>query len=221
MFRRRGMRNIRISVNAAGRVRINLPRWVPYRTGERFALQHRDWIEQQLSVKKLRPINDGDVVGLGAIVEIRPTGGKRTISQVSINRIVLRTPLDVASQEFQKKARAACERSLRLQAEDYLPKRTAQLARRAGLKYNRLAVRRLSSRWGSCSHHKNISLSFFMMQLPPELIDYIIFHELVHTEQMNHGADFWTHMEKILPDAKTIRRRLRGFQPELMPNHGN
>jgi len=55
------------------------------------------------------------------------------------------------------------------------------------------------------------------MQLPWELIDYVILHELTHTEYMHHGPDFWQALEKVRPQAKQFRREIRKFRPTIQP----
>ena len=71
-----------------------------------------------------------------------------------------------------------------------LPPRVAAIAARTGLKYNRLSIRAARTKWGSCSGGNNISLSLYMMLLPPHLRDYVILHELCHTVHHNHSARF-------------------------------
>ncbi len=215
IYKRRGMRNIRISVTPAGKVRINLPKWAPYITGQRFATRNREWILSQLSKRETVLIKDGDTVGRGSVVRIERTGGTRTTTKVTSQLILLRTPLEPTSEEFQKKARAACEKALKFQGEAYLPSRLSELARANGFKYKDVTIKRLTSRWGSCSPKKHINLSFFLMQLPDNLIDYVILHELTHTEQMNHGPKFWARLDKALPGAKQIRKQMRGYTPHL------
>jgi predicted metal-dependent hydrolase len=85
------------------------------------------------------------------------------------------------------------------------------------LPYSGLTIRKLSSRWGSCSSHQKISLSTYLIQLPDDLISYVITHELVHTKHMNHGKDFWNKMEQIIPNVKEKRKKLKTYRPALFP----
>ena len=73
----------------------------------------------------------------------------------------------------------------------------------------------MTSRWGSCDQQHNIVLNLFLMQLPWELIDYVLVHELAHTQVLRHGPDFWQLMERLLPDCRSLRRRMRDHQPVL------
>jgi predicted metal-dependent hydrolase len=104
----------------------------------------------------------------------------------------------------------ADERQLRKQAKAYLPGRLQALAHQYGFTY---AMHRISSgrsRWGSCSTKKNINLSLFLMALPKHLIDYVILHELCHTQIMNHSPEFWKLLDSVTQNkAKALRRELR------------
>ena len=90
-----------------------------------------------------------------------------------------------------------------------LTKRVDILSRRYGFKYNKLKFRLMKSRWGSCSAKNNICLNLLMASLPKKLQDYIIIHELVHTKIKNHSRTYWTFMNKIIVDAKSMHKELK------------
>lgn len=79
-------------------------------------------------------------------------------------------------------------------------------------KYNRIAIRRQKTRWGSCSGKSNLNFNYKILFLPPELADYIIVHELCHLKEMNHGKNFWKLVSEVIPDYKERRKRLRGIR---------
>jgi predicted metal-dependent hydrolase len=104
----------------------------------------------------------------------------------------------------------ADEALLRRQAEAYLPDRVQTLAHRHGFNYSALKINRSRGRWGSCSTKKSINLSHFLMMLPPHLIDYVILHELCHTQIMNHGAGFHQLMDEVTSGrAGALQKELR------------
>ena len=76
-------------------------------------------------------------------------------------------------------------KKLRTKAKDYLPKRLDEIAHSYGYKYNKLALKYMKTRWGSCSFKNNINLNICLMTLENELIDYVLLHELVHTVEKN------------------------------------
>jgi predicted metal-dependent hydrolase len=77
-----------------------------------------------------------------------------------------------------------------------LPPRLEELASQHGFRYNKVTIRDNRRNWGSCSSANNISLNMQMMKLPDELIDYILLHELVHTEIKDHSARFWKKLDE-------------------------
>ena len=71
---------------------------------------------------------------------------------------------------------------------------------------------RLSSartRWGSCSARGNLNFHWKLILMPPEVLDYVVVHELAHRREMNHSPRFWAIVEKVLPDYKERRRWLK------------
>jgi predicted metal-dependent hydrolase len=85
-----------------------------------------------------------------------------------------------------------------------------------GFRYEDIRAKQLTSRWGSCDTNGVISLSIYLAQLPWDLIDYVILHELTHTRHMNHGPEFWRTMESLVPDAKKKRKAIKQFRPTLI-----
>lgn len=98
---------------------------------------------------------------------------------------------------------------------DYLPARLNEMALKYNFHYSKVSLRNNKTRWGSCSHKNNISLSIRLMRLPRHLADYVILHELVHTVHKNHGKEFWALLEEITGNARGLDRELSQYHPEL------
>ena len=69
-----------------------------------------------------------------------------------------------------------------------------------------LKLRRMKSRWGSCSSEKGILMNTHAIKLPLKLVDYILMHELCHLKVPNHSSEFWAHLGRSMPDWQ--RRKL-------------
>ena len=97
---------------------------------------------------------------------------------------------------------AAQEEELRERANSVLAQRTAYFARQVGVTYGRITVRDQKTRWGSCSQTGNLNFNFRLILAPPEVLDYVVVHELCHRRQMNHSAQFWQEVAQVLPDYR-------------------
>ena len=97
---------------------------------------------------------------------------------------------------------AAQEKELRERAKSVLAQRTAYFARQIGVTYGRITVRDQKTRWGSCSQTGNLNFNFRLILAPLEVLDYVVVHELCHRRQMNHFAQFWPEVARVLPDYR-------------------
>ena len=82
---------------------------------------------------------------------------------------------------------------------NYIPGRVKYYADIIGVTYGKITIRNQKTRWGSCSSKGNLNFNCLLMLMPPEVIDYVVVHELCHRKQMNHSKAFWKEVEKILP----------------------
>lgn len=93
-----------------------------------------------------------------------------------------------------------------------IPERVKYFAKIIGVTYGRITIRHQKTRWGSCSSSGNLNFNCMLMATSPELIDYVVVHELCHRKQMNHSPLFWKEVEEILPDYRDLRSRLREYR---------
>jgi predicted metal-dependent hydrolase len=214
VYKRRSSRSLRLSLAADGKVKVSIPVWAPYRAGVEFARSRQAWIEEQRKPPTL--LVTGQPIGKAHHLRFVADRAKTAPSgRVSSTEITITYPASMApsAPAVQAAAEKAAIRALRNQAESLLPQRLKTLSEERDLPYNSVSIKRLKGRWGSCDQHKNIVLNLFLLQLPWDLIDYVLLHELAHTKVLRHGPDFWHLMEQILPDVKQRRKRLRGHQP--------
>ncbi len=88
-----------------------------------------------------------------------------------------------------------------------------ELAAAHGYAYERLELRRQRTRWGSCSTRGTISLNVCIAFQRPEVMRYLLLHELAHTHHMNHSRAFWARVEATCPDWRALDRELmRGWE---------
>ena len=102
--------------------------------------------------------------------------------------------------------------SLRAQAKEELPPRLAELAALHGFKFNKVFIKNNISNWGSCSSLGNINLNLRLVELPSELRDYVMLHELCHLRYLNHGREFHALLESVCPGHRALARELRAHR---------
>ena len=85
---------------------------------------------------------------------------------------------------------------------EYIPKRVSYFAKQIGVTYGKITIRNQKTRWGSCSSKGNLNFNCLLMLTPPEVIDYVVVHELCHRKEMNHSGAFWAEIEKVIPSYK-------------------
>jgi predicted metal-dependent hydrolase len=100
-------------------------------------------------------------------------------------------------------------------ARKHLISRTEELAGKLRFDFNKLYIRSQRKKWGNCSKEKNISLNWRLIKAPFFVIDYLIVHELVHTEIMNHTSRFWTMLKSYYPDYKSAVKWLDKYGNSL------
>ncbi|MDO4487503.1 MAG: SprT family zinc-dependent metalloprotease [Eubacteriales bacterium] len=100
-------------------------------------------------------------------------------------------------------------KALAKSAKKYIPTRAAYFAPMVGVSYNRIAIKCQHTKWGSCSSKGNLNFNCLLMLMSPEIIDYVVVHELCHRKVMNHSAAFWSEVERVMPDYKVRRSALK------------
>ena len=68
--------------------------------------------------------------------------------------------------------------------------------------YNRISIKNMSTRWGSCSSKRNLNFHYKLLFVPEDVLDYVVVHELCHLQEMNHGRQFWALVAETIPDYK-------------------
>jgi hypothetical protein len=95
------------------------------------------------------------------------------------------------------------------QAADVLAEKVRYYAQQIGVTYGRITIRNQKTRWGSCSAKGNLNFNCLLMLAPEDVQDYVVVHELCHRKQMNHSRQFWSEVERILPDYNRHRQWLK------------
>ena len=101
---------------------------------------------------------------------------------------------------------------MRADAKATLPPRLAELAVQHGFHYNKVFIKNNISNWGSCSSLGNINLNLRLVELPQELQDYVMLHELCHLKYLNHGKEFHALLESVCPGHRALARQMKEYK---------
>ncbi len=146
---------------------------------------------------KTRLNNDADIINRNIIIKISEKH-------------------QIQSKEAQDYIKYILTQLLRKEANLYIPKKTMEYANKHQLKVTNIKINSAKTRWGSCSAINSINFSLFLMQLPYELIDYVILHELSHTIHKNHGFLFYDLLNKLCNNKhQLLNQDLKKFSPNI------
>lgn len=82
--------------------------------------------------------------------------------------------------------------------------------------FEKIFLRDQETRWGSCSSNNNLNFNWRLVLGPEQVLEYVVVHELVHLEEMNHGERFWRKVERIFPGHEESREWLEGNSAKLV-----
>ena len=215
VYKKRSNKSLKISVTQDNEIKISLPIWTPYAVGLEFARRNKIWIQKNLTVTE-RAFEHNQTVGKSLqlqIVSIDPGMAFRTRIKDQKIYIYLPSNFSMDTTEIKPKVRAVIKRALKLESAVIIKTRLDLISDQTQLKYRSLSIKDLKRRWGSCDSSGNITVNLFLIQLPWELIDYVLLHELVHTVHMAHDRSFWDLMNKLSPDVKKLRSEIKKYKP--------
>ena len=190
-------RRVRLQIEEGGQTVVTMPLGVPERAAAELFERHRQWIERQLLKFEERRIK----------LAMRPSLAAGRVLRVNGEARVVRVANDAQ--------REALEKKLRREARSVLAVRIATRAKEMGVKPMRLAVRDQKTRWGSASKDGAMSFSWRLILCPPDILDYVVVHELAHLRWGGHGVRFWYLVEKHYVDHRAARKWLRDHNDEI------
>lgn len=106
---------------------------------------------------------------------------------------------------------AAEYKKYKLQAQRLITARLVELNQQYGFPYKLVSVRNQKTRWGSCSKSGTLSFNYRLLFVDPAIRDYVLVHELCHTQHMNHSVRFWQLVAQTVPNYKQLRGALHAL----------
>jgi predicted metal-dependent hydrolase len=203
-------RRLSIRVHPDARVEVVVPPRVRPRDVEQFVSAHREWIDSRRAMALRNrpapqpfPPAEVDVRMTSERLRLHVAGGAGVL-RVAGSGQILRVTGAAPAGKLRRGLRAWLLRAAR----ERLTPRVAVIARAMGVNYSKVSIRRQRSRWGSCSARGTISLNCCLLFQRPEVVDYLIVHELTHVKHMNHSARFWQAVESHCALWRELDREL-------------
>jgi len=210
----KNIKNIHLSVHPpTGRVRISAPARMNLDTLRVYAISKINWIKkhqrkfQQQERETRREYLDREshyVWGKRYLLKVKEE--KRTPSvELKHNGMIL----TIRPGAGMEKREAVVTAWYRDQVRDASAPLITKWELALGVKAERVIVRRMRTRWGSCTPDKRtIRLNTELAKKPPECLEYVVVHELVHLLEPSHNATFISLMDKFMPQWRHYREEL-------------
>ncbi|CAM4146120.1 SprT family zinc-dependent metalloprotease [Comamonas aquatilis] len=226
LLRRSSRRSIGFSVGAKG-LEVTAPQRVALRDVESALQSKAAWIVRKLQEAGQREAHraqssiewrDGgvlDYLGLPLVLRLSGDGpeGLRTRQTHREQRAdgsqSLHLPLPQEAAKVQ--VRAAVQAWILREARSHFTARLLYFAPVVGVRWNALRLTSARTRWGSANSDGMIRLNWRLLQHAPQVIDYVVVHELAHLHHMDHSPQFWSEVAKVLPDWKSQRNALKNY----------
>lgn len=216
-------RSIGIEIAYGGAV-VRAPHWARVGDIHAFLLDNSKWIRSKLHTWRVaraavRPEDwrDGGTVRYqGQDLRLSVFSSRKRVAYHDLFDLRIGIPKPSA-----ERIREAVEEWLKTRAAEAFPPRVAAYCEQLGLKVPTVKLSNSRTQWGSCEQHRAgrslIRLQWRLVQLAPELADYIVAHEVSHLREMNHSPKFWATVESVYPTHRDAERRLRQLAPLIEP----
>ena len=212
-------KNVMLQALPEGKTRVYAPRQMRLRDVDALVrssagqiAQMHEKLDRQLDAdRQAHPVTEGSAVAVeGEMKTLRLHQG-RTRAEVQDGELHLwlNDPKDGEA------VRAALKSTLAALALERIRQRISVFQPVIGGEFGRVAVRDQRSRWGSCSSKHNLNFNWKLIMAPPQVLDYVVIHELCHLHEFNHSARFWRLVEGVMPDYEVWKKWLKNHGGEL------
>lgn len=206
-------------------LRVTAPQWLTMADIEAAIRSKQAWIfkkineQRERSVRRLRPPmewRDGAKLPyLGSDITLRIAHGVTVGARFDEIDRELHINLPGSASEQQLKDRV--QGWLQGEAKRLFAERLALYSEKLGVQFSSFALSSASTQWGSCTADGRIRLNWRLMHFALPNIDYVVAHELSHLREMNHGPQFWTTVQSVLPEFEIARKNLRDHDAHHLP----
>ena len=215
---RSSRRSIALEIQSNGNLVVRAPRYISQSTIKKLLNDKQDWITEKQELirgrqSRIQPkqyTHGEEFYYLGKEYRLDVEEGT-TIPIAFDERFIV-------SSLYENKIKTLITLWYKYKAKRFISERVKQIADFNNISFNSIKLTSAKRRWASCTSRRNLNFSWRMIMLPPEVLDYIIVHELAHLNELNHSRKFWLEVEQMMPDYKIYKKWLKNnsFRFELM-----
>lgn len=208
VIKRSNRRSLAITIDEKGDLIVKAPYLMTLDEIFSFLNKKQTWIEdRQTRIKSLlsqnyQLVNYQKVLFLGKQYQVCYSKGIET-PYLTQDALILNYTKSLAV------VKAQIKEFLTSSCDDILIPRISKIASKIGVFYKSIKIVSSKVKWGMCDNNHNLYFNFKLLMLSPQLIDYVIVHELCHIRQLNHSPKFWKLVGKYMPDYKDCQKQMK------------
>lgn len=171
-----------------------------------------------MNLKNQKSIKDSPLPLFGLNVPLNIEFNSRSRERAVLKKDCIQIYLSQTKSEndINHKIQQHTEKLLRSLLYDMIFSRLQKYSAISGFKYKNLRIKKMKSRWGSCSSMGNLNFNIGLSLVPIRILDYVVVHELCHLKELNHSTKFWNEVGKLLPSYKSDRKWLRDNELRIL-----
>ncbi len=192
-----------------GQVEVRTPYFVNHADVHQWVAEKADWVHKRLAehaqqqLEKPAISHGGSILFLGQQRQLEMLPGNPAIDENNDNIVI--------THRSNTNIHTLLEKWLKQEAQHYLLERVQEIAVIMGesARISEIQFRKTRSKWGHCTSKGVLQFNWLIIMAPPEVIDYLIIHEISHLQHMNHSAKFWERVTLFCADYKIHRNWLK------------
>jgi predicted metal-dependent hydrolase len=195
-------RTIALIILSDGTLTVRAPLKLSGKRIQEFAENHADWIRKKQAQVQASPPPPKKNYATGESFLFLGKEYPLTIVAFQHPALTFQDDRFYLTSAYRPRAREAFIHWYKVQARKLISERVSFHSRKDALAYQKIRISSARTRWGSCSARGTLSFTWRLVLAPLEVIDYVVVHELIHTQIRNHSPIFWQRVAEIMPDYK-------------------
>jgi len=208
-------RTVALIVESDSSITVRAPMRLPERAIREFVEEHRQWVEKKRAEMRAVVPTRSKLYQPGENFLYLGREYALEVVQGQHKKLILDDRFKITTSALAN-AELVFQDWYRQQAKQWIVEGVKHLAVSHQLHYEKVKITSARTRWGSCSAKNTLNFSWRLMLTAPEVVDYVIVHELAHTIHHNHSKHFWGLMEEMLPDYQMLRKRLKDYGKQIL-----